>query len=233
MSDQEEIAARNNADWCATVWRSHGLVAETGPGLVACGRRTPQFYPNLVTVDRNADAAAQADFIAALCAAAPGVDVGVKDSFARLDLVDQGFELLFDARWVFRPAMQDAADPGPLRWRPVETAADLAAWEAAWNADAPAPGVFRPELLSEPAVAVLAGFDTEGRIRAGGVASQAAGVLGLSNIFGSRWGCLQAAASLWPDLDMVGYETGDDLKAMEYYGFAALGPLRVWTRPAR
>ncbi|MDP1736160.1 MAG: hypothetical protein Q8L23_01825 [Caulobacter sp.] len=233
MSDREEIAARNNADWCVAVWRSHGLPVETGPGLVACRRRTPRSYPNVVTVDRNADAAAQADFIAALCAAAPHVDVGVKDSFVRLDLTDQGFELHFDARWVFRAAMPDTADPGPLRWRRVETAADLAAWEAAWSASAPAPCVFRARLLAEPAVAVLAGFDTGDRLRAGGVASRAAGVLGLSNIFGSRRGFLQAAASLWPDLDMVGYETGDDLKAMEYYGFAALGPLRVWTKPTR
>lgn len=233
MSDREEIAARNNADWCAAVWRSHGLVAESGPGLVACRRRTPQFYPNVVTVDRNADAAAQAAFIAGLCAAAPDVDIGVKDSFARLELAEQGFELLFDARWVFRAAAPDDVTSGSLRWRRVETATELSAWEAAWSADAPAPGVFRPELLAESSVAVLAGFDADDRIRAGGVASQAVGVLGLSNIFGSRRGFLQAAANLWPNLDRVGYETGDDLKAMEYYGFAALGPLRVWTKAAR
>jgi len=79
-------------------------------------------------------------------------------------------------------------------------------------------------------VAVLAGIDAEGAVRAGGVANQAAGVLGLSNIFGSRRGLLSAAATLWPDLDMVGYETGNDLKAMEYYGFSARGQLRIWTR---
>jgi len=67
-------------------------------------------------------------------------------------------------------------------------------------------------------------------VAAGGVAGRGAGVVGLGNIFGSGRGGLQASAALWPDLDMVGYESGNDLKAMEYYGFSAMGPLRIWVR---
>lgn len=228
--DLDEIAAHNNADWCAAVWRSHGLPVEAGPGLVLCPERTPRNYPNVVTVERHADPADQIAAIAALCVARPDIALGVKDSFARLDLARLGFAELFEARWVHRHASPDPMAAGPLQWRKVESEADLAAWEAAWNDDGDPARVFRPALFDEPSVAVLAGIDAEGAIRAGGVASQAAGVLGLSNIFGSRRGLLSAAATLWPDLDMVGYETGNDLKAMEYYGFSARGQLRIWTR---
>lgn len=229
--DLDEIAARNNADWCAAVWRSHGLTVEDGPGLVLCPEPTPRFYPDVVTTRRDASSADQIAAIAALSAARPDISLAVKDSFARLELTPLGFSELFEARWVHRGATADATPTGPLAWRRIETEADLAAWEAAWTDDVTARRVFLPALLGDPSVAVLAGFDADGAIRAGGIASVAAGVVGLSNIFGSRRGVLQTAATLWPDLDMVGYESGNDLKAMEYYGFSALGPLRVWVRP--
>ena len=228
--DLDQIAARNNADWCAAVWRSHGLPVEHGPGLVFCPAPTPRYYPDVVTLERSANPPDQIAAIAALCAARPDISLAVKDSFARLDLTTLGFSELFEARWLCRRAMPDPALPGPIQWRKIDTEADLTAWEAAWNTDGDPARVFRPELLAEPAVAVLAGFDGDGMIRAGGVASQGSGVVGLSNLFGSRRGVIRTAAALWPDLDMVGYESGNDLKAMEYYGFSALGPLRVWVR---
>lgn len=230
--DLDEIAARNNADWCAAVWRSHGLPVEAGSGLVFCPARTPRYYPNVVTVERCADPAGQVSAIAALSAAHPDIPLAVKDSFARLDLAPLGFEELFEARWIHRRATSDPAAPGPVQWRKIDAEADLAAWEAAWNTAGDPARVFVPALLGDPSVALLAGFDADGAVRAGGVASLGGGVLGLSNLFGSRRGVLQTAAALWPDLDMVGYESGNDLKTMEYYGFSALGPLRVWTSEA-
>lgn len=228
--DLDQIAARNNAAWCQRVWRAHGLPVEAGPGLTFCPARTPRFYPNVVTTDRASPPAAQRAIIADLCAAHPDLPLGVKDSFACLDLAALGFVELFEARWIHRPAMPDLAPPGPLTWRRVETDAELNAWETAWKSDDDPARIFLPTLLAQPEAAVLAGVDAQGAIRAGGVASPAAGVLGLSNLFGSRRSVLQAAAGLWPDLDMVGYESGNDLKAMEYYGFSARGPLRVWVR---
>lgn len=228
--DLDQFAARNNADWCAAVWRSHRLPVVDGPGLVICPARTPRFYPNVVTTHRATDPADQVAVIAALAAARPDIPLAIKDSFARLDLASLGFTELFEARWIHRRATPDPATLGPIQWRKVEAEADLAAWEAAWNTDDDPARVFLPALLDDPSVAVLAGFDADGAVRAGGVANVGAGVLGLSNLFGSRRGVIQTAAALWPDLDMVGYESGNDLKAMEYHGFSALGPLRVWLR---
>lgn len=230
FDDLNEIAARNNADWCAAMWRSHGLPVEDGPGLILCHARTPRYYPNVVTTRRDGSPTDQVAAIAALCAARPNIPLSVKDSFARLDLAPLGFSALFEARWIHRRAMPDPASPGPLTWRRIETGHDLAHWEAAWNTDGDPARLYPDALLAEPAAVVLAGFDADGRIRAGGVASPAAGVVGLSNLFGSSRGVIQTTAALWPDLDMVGYESGNDLKAMEYYGFSALGPLRVWVR---
>jgi hypothetical protein len=54
---RDEAAALNNARWCAAVWRSHGLRVEQALGLWICERETPQYYPNVVSVDLRADRA--------------------------------------------------------------------------------------------------------------------------------------------------------------------------------
>src|SRR5262249_61118468 len=50
-----EVAALNNAEWCAAVWRSHGLPVEQAHGMWFCHYPTPQYYPNVVTVDPGAE----------------------------------------------------------------------------------------------------------------------------------------------------------------------------------
>jgi hypothetical protein len=53
--ERDEVAARNNAEWCAAIWRSHDLPVEQACGLWFCSRPTPQYYPNVVTVERASD----------------------------------------------------------------------------------------------------------------------------------------------------------------------------------
>ena len=161
----------------------------------------------------------------------------MKDSFATLDLLPLGFRPLFDATWVGRPAalsLPSAVAPD-VDWLVVREAVMLAAWEAAWGGEAEPPEerVFRPALLADPAVAVLAGF-CDGRIIAGVVANRSDSVTGVSNLFvpgdgpALRAAALTAAATVFPGTALVGYEHGDDLAAMLALGFTALGPLRVW-----
>ena len=64
---RDEVAARNNAQWCAAVWRSHDLPAERKLELWFCRRSTPEYYPNVVAVERAASAAEQTAVIAGLC----------------------------------------------------------------------------------------------------------------------------------------------------------------------
>ncbi|MGW6159587.1 hypothetical protein ACWFRM_41820, partial [Streptomyces sp. NPDC055144] len=96
-------------------------------------------------------------------------------------------------------------------------------------------GLFRPELLDDPAVFVLAGHSAGGRVVAGAVASRSGHVVGISNVFARdggadrAWpGVLGAVHRLFPTLAVVGYEQGDDLTVAIRHGFEPVGPLRIW-----
>jgi hypothetical protein len=175
-----------------------------------------------------------------------GVDVGpgcsVKDSFSALDLTRHGFEVLFDARWIFRApapefgarqAADEAAGQDDLVWEPVD-ATTLAGWSAMQDTTA-----FRSSLLSEPGVVILAA-ESAGRSVAGAVLSHTGAVVGISNVVwtgatspAAVWRGLSAQTSvLFPGLTMVGYESGADLMAPLDAGFREIGDLRVWAIPA-
>jgi hypothetical protein len=228
---RDAAAALNNAEWCAAVWRSHGLPVEQALGLWVCARATPQYYPNAVTVDRGTDAKLQEKLIADLARSHPSLDVSVKDSFASLDLHAAGMTPLFDARWLVRSARDEGAIDARLQWRRIDDEPQLAAWETAWRAGGPpSPRIFRGSLLLDPRVIILAGFDERGAIQAGGIAYDAAGVLGITNVFGSRQPFIQALGATCPESDMVCYEVGDDIRSAVQAGFQPLGSLRVWAR---
>lgn len=229
-TDWTEIAARNNADWCVTVWRSHGLPVRRVPGMVFCPAPTPTFYPNAVTVSRDADPRALAEFIGELSDMADLPEFSVKDSFAALDLATQGFEPLFDAQWIHGTPRPPFRKPD-LRWDVVRTDAALSAWEHAWNAFNPAgERIFRPSLLGDPRIRLAGGMDGDNVMRAGGIGYEAAGAVGLGNVFGDVADFLRMAPVIYSRTsNLVGYERGDALKEMEYHGFSAIGPLRVWT----
>ncbi|MFD0548777.1 hypothetical protein ACFQ0X_06050 [Streptomyces rectiviolaceus] len=219
-------AARNNAEWCDAVCRAHGLQGEFGSGAWSSPHRTPPLYPDAVTLTPEVSAAA---LVALLDTASPGCSV--KDSFACLDLEPMGFEVLFEAQWIHREA---GGTPGvaDLDWEPLKSAESLPAWETAWNDGEESTGLFRPELLSDGTTFLAA--RSEGRIVAGAIASRGASVVGVSNLFTSAdeesaWaGCLAEVARLWPDLPVVGYESGESLDSAVRQGFTPIGPLRVW-----
>ncbi|GGP83675.1 hypothetical protein GCM10010278_72850 [Streptomyces melanogenes] len=219
-------AARNNAEWCAALCRAHGITGTWGPRAWTSARRTPLLYPDAVTLDPGAGPREVVERIDA----SPGASV--KDSFAALDLAADGFEVLFDAQWIHRPS-PEAGEGG---WELVRTEAELAEWEQAWS-DGDGGGLFPPALLADDTHALLAARDAAGRIGAGAVASRSEAVVGVSNLFAAdgdldaAWaGCLGALARHRPGLDVVGYESGDDLAAAVRAGFTPVGELRIWLR---
>lgn len=126
-------AARNNAEWCAAMTRSHGLSGEFGPSAWTAPARTPPLHPDAVTLGPGAD---PADLVARIDTRAPGATV--KDSFADLDLGGAGFRVLFEARWIHRAAgppavasgltqdmAADADTLGPRGWPSPDRAVDL------------------------------------------------------------------------------------------------------------
>ncbi|MFD5387917.1 hypothetical protein ACFWMG_23795 [Streptomyces sp. NPDC127074] len=222
-------AARNNAEWCAAMSRSHGVTGEFGTQAWAAPARTPLYYPDAVTLVPGADRAA---LVARIDTAAPGASV--KDSFADLDLTEAGFQVLFEAQWIHRPASPPAA-ASDLAWTVADDPDTLRAWALAWdNGDGNA-DLFRPGLLQDPATSVLVGQSADGRVVAGAVASRSDHVVGLSNVFALDGGpdvawpvVLDAVYRLFPTLPVVGYEQGDDLVAAIRHGFDPVGTLRIW-----
>ncbi|MFE2376943.1 hypothetical protein [Streptomyces sp. NPDC059398] len=224
-------AARNNAEWCDALCRTHGVRGVFSPAAWTCAERTPPYYPDAVTLAPGADAAA---LLAAVDTAAPGCTV--KDSFADLDLTGHGFDVLFDAEWIHRPATLPAPPaPEGVRWERVRTAEGLEEWERAW--DGGVRGLFLPALLADRHTAVLAAR-RGGQWVAGAVVSASATATGVSNLFtvgeyspDAAWdGCLAAIAARRPGLPVAGYESGDDLNTALRHGFEPAGPLRVWLR---
>ncbi|SCF10120.1 hypothetical protein GA0070607_5549 [Micromonospora coriariae] len=215
--DVREAAARNNAEWCDVVCGSHGLAGRTDADAWSVPRRSPTWYPDAVTLRPGVDA----DALLARIDAGPGASV--KDSFAELDLSRYGFRVLFDAQWIHRPALDPPAG-APLT--PVTTPAELAAWAAAHGGGP----LFRPALLADPRVRVLARYDDRRKILGGAVVSGDSGY-GVSNLFAHTvdpreiW---HGVLATMPRVPLVGYESGPDLAPALAVGFTQQGPLRIW-----
>ncbi|MEU9103254.1 hypothetical protein AB0D54_02600 [Streptomyces xanthophaeus] len=223
-------AAYNNAEWCAAMSRTHGVAGRFGPQAWAAPSRTPLYYPDAVTLVPGADPAA----LAARIDTAPGASV--KDSFADLDLTGAGFQVLFEAQWIHRPACAPAT-ASDLAWEVAGDPDALRAWALAWADGDGNAGLFRPALLDDPDTFVLAGRSSHGRVMAGAVARRSGHVVGITNVFALDGGpdaawpaVLDAVNRLFPALPVVGYEYGQALAAAVRHGFEPIGPLRIWLR---
>ncbi|MGW0904688.1 hypothetical protein [Streptomyces sp. NPDC002853] len=231
-SEWARAAARNNAEWCDAVCRAHGLAGEFGEGVWSSARRTPPLYPDAVSLTPEVSAAA---LVARIDTTSPGCSV--KDSFGCLDLEPMGFEVLFEAQWIHRPAVAAPAGHPGVSWEPLKSADALPAWESAWNDGEGGLDLFRPGVLTGDTT-FLAGTSLDGHIVAGAVASPGDFVVGISNLFAvgdatggeaAAWaGCLTEVARLWPGLPVVGYESGESLDVAVGQGFTPVGPLRIW-----
>ena len=98
-------AARNNAELCDIVCRTHGVTGVFVTDAWTSARRTPPLYPDAVTLEPGVVAR---DLLTRIDTR-PGCSV--KDSFADLDLRAAGFTILFSAEWIYRPAPPAAPDP--------------------------------------------------------------------------------------------------------------------------
>lgn len=226
-----QAAARNNAQWCAAMCRSHGVDSQFGEQAWTAPRRTPRFYPDAVTLVPGAIASA---VVSEIDLAAP--DASVKDSFADVDLSSAGFHVLFDAKWLHRRTGRLV--PGcELTCDVVTDPQTLRRWALAWDRGEGNDALFRPELLDDARTFVLAAADPSGRIAAGAVATRSDHVVGISNLFAVHGGAdaawppvLQAVEELFPGLAVVTYDRGDALESALRHAFEPVGALRVWLR---
>ena len=241
---QTEQAARNNAIWCDTVCRAHGIPGEFHDALWINRHSVPRFYSNVVTLTDQRNATTQLAQIQALLESSLPGNWSVKDSFCALDLTDFGFQVLFEATWLCRAPAPTALDDidSRIRWTLVHDESELAQWETAWSdepknrSSIPQPRLFVPTLLGDHNVAFIAAYQDEA-IVAGAIANRTGDVVGLSNVFTPAagndlfWeGCIDSAQERFPGLPLVGYERGPELAVAQQVGFEKLQSLRVWIR---
>jgi hypothetical protein len=236
MRDEAALCARNNVEWCDLVCWTHGVAGAVGPDFWIQREKGPPYYSNLVTLSRSGEASQRAA-IESLKSDLPG-GFSIKDSFAGLDLSAAGFRLLFDAKWLWREPREGSVNPS--EWKRIASERDLERWESAWaeNGSPTSTRVFLPPVLDEPAMALL-GVERDGALIAGCAANRSSGgVVGFSNFFAAtedrdalRADAISEVAAFAPGCAIVGYDRGDDLRAMLSLGFRSVGSLRVWLWP--
>jgi len=224
-------AARNNAEWCDAFCRTYGIAGRFDAECWTSPERTPPLYPDAVTI---APGIAPTQLLSRIDTSD---GCSVKDSFANLDLTTDDFRVLFRGEWLFRES-GDAA-PASSRWLVIQTREQLEEWESTWRVSPAGPAFFRPALLANAAIAVLARYDGD-RIAAGAVANRSATVVGLSNVFdtdgdlASAWrGAARAAQARWGSMPAVSYDSGPALEAAYQAGFGSVGELAIWVKPGQ
>ncbi|CAN5921943.1 hypothetical protein BH11PSE3_BH11PSE3_22330 [soil metagenome] len=176
----------------------------------------PRFYPNLVTLGHDDAAVAEQRATVAILSKSnlPG-RWSVKDSFHKLDLSRQGFDLLFEASWI----------------RSVMPATDTST-DIVWQRESE--GESLP--FGDPNFVLFRGRRGF-QVVAGGMLYRSDGVVGLSNVVAEAadavavWRSLiLLSAQTFPRLPLVGYESGNELGAALDAGFEAGDKLRIWVR---
>ena len=220
-------AAQNNAEWCHAFCRTHGVVGRFDAALWSSPVRPPPLYPDAVTLLPELTV----ERVLSSIDASEGC--GVKDSFASLDLGAEGFQPLFHAEWLVRMPAEGRQAFSP-HWSAIGSQAELRDWEDSWGEVPGGSNFFRPALLDDERVAVLAARSGD-RIVAGAIANRSTTVVGLGNVFDvagdleSAWTAGAAtAAALWGDMPIVSYDSGDSLDAAHAAGFEGVGELVVW-----
>ena len=215
---------REYAAWCDLVSRLHRFAPEGDGRLWWSARRTPDLVPDAVTLDPDVS---ELDVLGRITNS-PGASVA--DSFATLDLTDQGFTVLEDATWVARPPGTRAHDEVASTFAVVREKFPFAAWCRAWGG----PEDVLPNGLRRASGVTVLGRDGAGGSADGGIVHRTEiggkAVAGLWHVFGA-WADVAAAAShRHPEAWIVTYEHGADLDAALASGFTAIGPLPVWRR---
>jgi len=222
------LAVREHAAWCDLVCRLHRFAPEGDAYLWWSPRRTPDLCPDAATL------VSDASVFDVLSRINDSFGASVSDSFATLDLTDQGWTVLSDATWIARPPGSVGADETASPFAVVREKFVFAAWCRAWGGQADA----LPTGLRRASGVTVLGREGDGGFVDGGIVHRTeiggTAVAGLWNVFGAWAAVADAVSRRHPEAWVVSWERGAGLDAAIAAGFGAIGPLRVWTRePAR
>ncbi|MBB3113108.1 hypothetical protein FHS18_005211 [Paenibacillus phyllosphaerae] len=217
-----DYAVLNNIIWCGIVCETHGLTPISSERIWGLLSKAPELYPDIITSSRQVTSDEVNNFIG------NREVISIKDSFANLNMVPYGFEVLFDAEWICHDPVA-GGDPVHTEWAVVSTEEDFAKWTYASGLQE----VLKPTLLERKDVKIfLHEYNGE---RSGFIANLSANAIGISNVFSNSnikiWSDIAPMISRYfPGIKMVGYESGDGLTAALSSGWTTIGPLRVWIR---
>lgn len=241
MKDKLKKAIRNNNDLYEAVFSPQQLQSNRNDSIWYCFDKTPPLYSNLVTVceEWKPD-----DIFRAIDANFKKENWGewsIKDSFSNLDLREYGFEKLFVAKWIYLEAerFKSMKMDDKLIYKIVESADVLSDWRIAWDADEKlGKQIFHAELLDNPKVFFIAGYDKE-TIMSGCFINKTADVLGISNFFAPNenaryWsGMIEFVFDSIKVADIVGYERKNLAEKFQSLGFETIGNLTVWLKSSK
>lgn len=224
MDQRLRCAVDASIGWYEDILASHGIGSVLESGLWSSLDEPPPWHSDAVVVEPTVTA----DQILARLQDRP--HAAVKDSFSRVDLSDEGWNLLFDATWIYRAGARSGTSD-ERGWRAVTSAEEL----SVWNQRHDTTGVLLPGLLRRAHLRVLAKYAGDEMV-GGAAARLSGGVVEVSNMHVSAghrldWaGLVRAIGRLFPDRPLVGYERGDSLQLALQAGFVPTGDLRVWAR---
>jgi hypothetical protein len=222
-------AARNNAEWCDLVCRTHRVPGEFYQHSWINRHETPPFYPNLVTLDES-KSTHQYEAVRELVEMDIPVEWAVKDSFSTLDLSSDGFRELLAGDWIRWPASSKMPEvyPSGVRWAKIADRKDLMQWERGWRGSATTSSDRLPmhpattvSSQNAPTIMILSSSIRDGK-NSGSLSDEKAKEF--------RSGCMAAILEWSKGLQLVGYESGQDLVAMKSLGFETVGQLKVWVK---
>ena len=209
---------------------AHGTVGRFLVHTWVNAEPVPRFYPNVVSLTTGeSDIDEQRQIVSMLLRSNLPGRWAVKDSFKTLDIARLGFEVLLEANWIRKMPAKAPATGAPPRSSAMVSGLS---WERAKTGGE----AFPASLFSDDNFAMFSGR-RGGDVVAGATLYRSDGVVGISNVSADVddapgvWRDLSIlAASTFPNLPVVGYESGDELAAARKAAFEVGDPLRVWVK---
>ncbi|HVG49902.1 MAG TPA: hypothetical protein VM899_17395 [Rubellimicrobium sp.] len=238
MSDLLQKAIDNHVGLYRTILSHLGIDWRIEPDLAYTGEKAPPYYSNAVSRSEQWRPDQRFQRIAEAATANGWTDWSIKDSNDVLDLAPLGFGRLLRASWIHLDAARLQPISHDLRFELVAEEEGLVRWRAAWDPDLQLGQLlFGPELLNDPDLAFVAGYDGD-RLVCGCLVNRTGDVLGVSNFFVSgepraRWAAMVSfIIGRLGRTSLVGYARNAPLADLQAIGFEPIGSLSVWHCPA-
>ncbi|WP_210528563.1 hypothetical protein [Rubellimicrobium arenae] len=237
MSNLLQKAIDNNVGLYRTILGHLGIGWRVEADLAHTDEKAPPYYSNAVTRSEQWRPDHRLLRIAETATRNGWADWSIKDSHDVLDLAPLGFRRLLRANWIHLNAASLQPVSHDLRFEIVAEEEGLARWRAAWDPDLQLGQLlFGPQLLNDPDLAFIAGYDGD-RLVCGCLVNRTDDVLGISNCF-----ALEEPRACWAAMvrfitdrlgqsSLVGYERDAALADFQSIGFEPIGSLSVWHRP--